>query len=422
MIESNKDNLENFFKRKAQNPDIEFVEEDWKQLEAQLDNEMPVLPIPWWNSLRKLWPVLIIALISIIGWYLYDPNDNPNLSESQVASDQLKGDPSQNTNNITFEAEDPKNMIDAKEFSSSAIEIKNEESDQTGEKVFLNSEVPNEINRDNVKENIPSENQFTEENKNQISGYVVSENGDEALRLSDASSLHFLQPIPPDFLISPVLFPSPNTTENKELEKKKSAKKSSFIIGIGYSPDFSTVGLDNYVAPGSRWKLYLEYNFKGIIGLSSGVEWVNNKYEAYGDEYHAPQRYWYNGIVADEAYGECIMIDIPLNLRVQAFSKGRHQFFVSGGASTYFLMKEDYFFSYEQNDPSLPDHWGTDKMSVYPFGIINLSIGYEYLFKSRGSVQLEPYIKIPTKGIGWGNVDLYTIGAYISYRYRLGKR
>jgi hypothetical protein len=264
--------------------------------------------------------------------------------------------------------------------------------------------------------NTPTITSETVKSEFQHSGYVVSENGAEALGLSEASQLHFLIPIAPSHAINHI---DPTDIEKVPVEDRKIKKRSSFIIGIGYSPDFSTVGLDNYVAPGSRWKVYLEYNFKNIIALSTGAEWVNNKYEADGDEYHAPPLYWYNATLPEGAYGECKMIDIPLNVRYQAYSKGRHQLFVSAGASTYLLLKEDYYFDYYQNDPSLPDHWGTEKMTVYPFGIINASIGYEYLFNSRGSIQLEPYIKIPTKGVGWGNVDLYTVGAYISYRYRL---
>ncbi len=99
---------------------------------------------------------------------------------------------------------------------------------------------------------------------------------------------------------------------------------------------------------------------------------VYNKYEAYGEDYHAPSRYWKKGIVADEAYGECKMIDIPLNLRYNVITNAKHKVFVSAGASTYFVLKEDYYFHYENEDPELPDHWGTEKTTVYPFGIINI--------------------------------------------------
>lgn len=405
MTESKRDNLESFFKKKTGNPDIEFHEADWNKLKAQLDKEMPVLN-PFWIFLKKISPVIILTLLAFFGWkYITNPDDiMDEKAEHEVYIEQTsppKKTELENNNNIEDTAKSSERIaVDATAKLQSSDSNKQSLSNRNFTSSILTQE--------------PSEN----DSKN--IGYVVSGNGDEAFRLREASTLHFLLPIAPGSLISSMIPEQLCTTEIKEIEKTQDSK-SSFIFGIGYSPDFSTVGLDNFISPGSRIKLYLEYNFKNTIALSSGLEWVNNKYEAYGYEYHAPERYWRNGISADEAYGECVMLDIPLNIRYQVITRGKHQFFVSAGASTYLLLKEDYFFSYETEDPELPHHWGTEKMTVYPFGIINASLGYEYKFPSRGSLQFEPYIKIPTGGVGWGNVDLYTIGAYISYRYRLGK-
>jgi len=414
MIESNKDNLENFFRKKTQNPDIDFNEEDWKKLEAQLDKDMPIF-FPWlW--LKKFWPIPIILILALIGWNIYmelDLSDNEitNIKETRVQQslEEEKSLPEKDSevrlNNQISSNHSPQNKLENTLLDSNSNTPANNLSKENKSKDYslLDDGIYDSEDYQIIKEN---------------SGYVVLGNGDEALGLSEASSLHFLLPIPPAYSVFPSSFSSMVKMDMDEIEKKK-LRKSSFIIGVGYSPDFSTVGIGNFVSPGSRWKLYLEYNFKNIAALSSGFEWVNNKYEAYGDEYHAPQRYWHNGIVADEAYGECVMIDIPVSIRIQALTRGRHQLFLSGGFSSYFLLKEDYYFHYDQDDPELPKYWGTDKMSVYPFAIINASLGYEYQLKSRGSLQIEPYIKIPTQGVGWGEVDLYTIGAYFSYRYRL---
>ena len=162
-----------------------------------------------------------------------------------------------------------------------------------------------------------------------------------------------------------------------------------------------------------------EYAFMKRLAINTGIVLVDNKYEAYGEDYHAPARYWKNGIVADEAYGECQMIDIPLNLRYNFVRNGKHYAFINAGMSTYFVTKEDYYFHYEQDDPDLPMHWGTDKTTIYPFGIVNFSLGYELELTPKSGFQIEPFIKIPTKGIGWGNVDLHTMGVYFMYKYKL---
>lgn len=265
------------------------------------------------------------------------------------------------------------------------------------------------------------ERQVNKSKKTEGIGYVVSKNGAESIRLSMDYRLHFLVPIVPTSEILESTTPE-NLPEASSINPKvDDVKRASFILGLGYSPDFSTVGIGNFVSPGSRWKLSAEVGFLKRLQLQTGIVLVNNQYEAYGEDYHAPSRYWKKGIVADEAYGECKMIDIPLNLRYNFFIRGKHQIFISAGASTYFVLKEDYYFHYEQDDPELPTHWGTEKTTIYPFGIINFSAGYQYMLGRKSALQVEPFIKIPTTGIGWGNVDLHTIGVYFMYKYRLGK-
>ena len=258
-------------------------------------------------------------------------------------------------------------------------------------------------------------------NKSKAIGYAVDEDGAQSYR-SSAIGLHFLSAIPPEMSITaPYVDVKMNYEQSQENIIPKARNKRPFNIGVGYSPDFSTVGIGNFVSPGSRWIVAAEYAISNRFLLNTGYTMVNNKYEAYGEDYHAPSRYWKKGIIADEAYGECKMIDVPLNLRYTALIKGKSRVFISAGASTYFVQKEDYYFHYDQEDPELPDHWGTEKMTIYPFGIINFSAGYQYFFTGKSSLQIEPFIKVPTTGIGWGKVDLYTMGVFFMYKYHIGK-
>ncbi len=261
---------------------------------------------------------------------------------------------------------------------------------------------------------------FQNKNVNEI-GYVVFENGASNRGQILYSRLHFLSPIPPKSKLNPRKIQIIHDEQSSSEIKPGKINNSYFSLGVGYSPDFSTVGIGNFIAPGSRWTIIAEYSFLNRFSINTGVVFVSNQYEAYGKDYNAPPKYWKNGIEAEETYGECKMVDIPLNLRYDVLVESRHKLFISGGASTYFLLKEDYYFQYEQDDPDLPDHWGTDKTTVYPFGIVNISVGYQYMFGRKCSLQVEPFIKIPTTGIGWGNVDLHTIGTYLTYKYRIGK-
>ena len=410
MSKQNKDSLEYFFRERAQSYNLEFNEGDWNMLEAQLDKELPVVTT-FWTSLKKYWIVPALLLLTPISWLLYDQLTEYN--QGIETASILKG-----LDNKPIEKSNSESIKTHYQDGSSEDDVS---SDSKTNNSFFNN--PSNQSQDNAYNNTESiyNLESYENSKNKDIGYVVSENGAESGIGIISFQLPFLSPIAPGFSIDKILTADPEEIESVHKISPTKTKKTSLNLGIGYSPDFSTVGIGNFVSPGSRWAVIGEFGFSKRFLLNTGIVWVSNKYEAYGEDYHAPSRYWKNGIIAEQAYGECKMIDIPLNLRYNIILMGKHQLFVSGGASTYFVMKEDYYFHYEQDDPDLPDYWGTDKMTVYPFGIINFSFGYQYELSRKSSFQIEPFIKIPTTGIGWGNVDLHTIGVYFMYKYQIVK-
>lgn len=406
MDRSEKDKLEEFFQQHTHDPQIPFNEADWEHLSAQLDREMPVNR-PLISTVKKYWLVPLLILLALIGWWGLSDNEIQtgdtmnNQAEIPTRFDAVIQNPPLNDQEST--KSDNGQTFSVTNHQHEPIKPADVGAMKTG--VFSAITQPGYVNEES--------HQFVED-----AGYVVLENGAEISKWSENSRLHFLSSIPPSLSLEPDEIDVHGPVGSMQQIPRK---LSTFLVGLGYSPDFSSVGLGNYLAPGTRWKIFLEYNYKNTIALSSGLEYVNNKYVAGGDEYRPPYRYWYNGILPTEAYGECRMIDIPLNLRVQVFTRGKHQIFLSAGASTYFILREDYSFEYYQTDPNLPGSWSSAEMTAYPFGIMNASAGYEHHLSGKGSLQVEPYIKIPTGGIGWGNVDLYTIGVYIAYRYKVAQ-
>ena len=425
MNEPNKDSLENFFRERAQRHNLEFNEVDWLNLEKQLDREMPVA-FNFFTFLRRFWAITLLLIMIPVGWITYNSiyeRRDKDMSAANVISKNSYTEEYINADDHISAAENSDDItnqtLTAESFSSSELHTYGKDNTSVEDE----SEV--DITVDDARIILGMESEKTQEyiveiegEKSKRIGQVVFEEGAQSDLQVAYTGLLFLSAISPTSLIVEGSLDKPEATfEESEVVPLKS--KSSYLkIGVGYSPDFSTVGIGNFVSPGSRWKVIFEYAFMKRLAINTGIVLVDNKYEAYGEDYHAPARYWKNGIVANEAYGECKMIDIPLNLRYNLLSKGKNNVFLSAGSSTYFVTKEDYYFHYDQDDPDLPDHWGTDKTTIYPFGIINLSIGYEYEIGRRAAFQLEPFIKIPTTGIGWGNVDLHTMGIYFMYKYR----
>ncbi|MCG8305830.1 MAG: PorT family protein [Cytophagales bacterium] len=415
MSEQNKDNLENFFRERARHHNLEFHEGDWLKLERQLDREMPVM-FTFMSFLKKFWLLPLLLLILPLSWSAYNYLSKTSQHEAQAVINDIP-DPTGKTEERTAkESEFSKKTPDSEGHANTLYKAGDEPP------VDLGGTDGNAyaFERKNDATSI-IRNPGNKSKTNDI-GYAVLENGAESKIHREDFMLHFLSPLTPVPAIGKTQTDYFIEYEPVSLNAPGSSKTPSFSVGIGYSPDFSTVGIGNFVSPGSRWTMLMEYGISKRFMINTGAVWVNNKYETYGEDYHAPARYWKKGIAADEAYGECTMVDVPLNLRYNFLTNGRNQAFVSAGASTYFLLKEDYYFHYRQDDPELPDHWGTDKMTVYPFGIVNFSIGYQYQLARKSAIQIEPFIKIPTTGIGWGKVDLHTLGIYFIYKYHVANK
>ena len=77
---------------------------------------------------------------------------------------------------------------------------------------------------------------------------------------------------------------------------------------------------------------------------------------------------------------------------------------------------------YQYNYPALsyPQKDGRDTTTGgYRFSNLNLSIGYERAISKRLSWQIEPFMKVPLKSVGFFKVDLLSTGAFFSLRLKL---
>ena len=198
------------------------------------------------------------------------------------------------------------------------------------------------------------------------------------------------------------------------------------------SPDLSGIRLNNLSRPGQNIGLLLEYRMASRWSVQAGVLRSTKVYRASTTAYELPDYTKRWKVQPQRVNGRCSMLDIPLNLRydvaLRPRSKGRlpSRWFVSGGVTTYIMQKEDYDYVYAEADkkhvypnayPSMTGWHG--KTGAVGFSQLNLSMGYELALGRRLSWQVEPFVKVPMKGVGYFKVDLLSTGAFFSLRYKL---
>jgi hypothetical protein len=205
------------------------------------------------------------------------------------------------------------------------------------------------------------------------------------------------------------------TAENVSAGKKEPEPK--FAVRFGFSPDISSTGLKNLTKPGTAVSLLIEYSFLPKLYFQTGLVRSSKVYNAKAGEYEWPDD-WNNQKARPTSIDAlCKVIEIPLNLRFDISQNERSRWFVSAGASSYYMQKEKYDYNYPAHSYGIL--WPDYKTSTgwYWLSHLNASAGFEYRFSKKLSLLAEPYVRVPVKKVGYGKVDLFSAGMWFSIRY-----
>lgn len=224
-------------------------------------------------------------------------------------------------------------------------------------------------------------------------------------------------------LISPTPVKPPSSVPPVPLQKGLSVR---FVV----SPDLSAVGLRNFQRPGTNVGLLLEYRLASRWSVQAGVMQSTKVYKALTSQYELPAYVAKWKVQPESVNGRCNMLDIPINLRYDVVLRPRpngqapSRWFVSGGVTTYIMQREDYDYNYAEVDkPHVyrddQKGWHGPPTGWYNFSQLNLSAGYERALSRRLSWQVEPFAKVPLKGVGHFKINLLSTGAFFSLRYKL---
>jgi hypothetical protein len=214
--------------------------------------------------------------------------------------------------------------------------------------------------------------------------------------------------------IKPVFSPVP-----MNIQPPAPTVPSRFGIRLVAAPDLSTVGFREFVQPGTNAGVLFEYRFAPRWLVSAGGIYTHKIYSAEGKDYNPPSKYWTNqpGVYLADVDARCRIIDLPINVRYEIAQRPRGQWFVSGGASSYLMAREDYDYKYYRDGQYGERSWSISRSNNHFFAIGNLSFGYERAVTRRFSWQVEPYVKLPLGGVGFGSIRLISSGVFFSVKY-----
>lgn len=204
----------------------------------------------------------------------------------------------------------------------------------------------------------------------------------------------------------------------KSPEKSPAATPSRWAIGTTLGADWSRIHGTGDKRMGYNAGILVSYNITKRLSVSTGALVTRKMYSALGKDFNPPKHYWTSYVKLESLDGYCQMIDIPLNIRYDFSAKGNNRWYASAGLSSYLMTSQFYNYYYYNNANQYTEKsWKNNANSEYWMGILNLSAGYERILNRKWSLQAEPFLKVPLKGVGFGKMDISTFGTLFTLKY-----
>lgn len=419
---TDKDPIEDFFEKRLENFDISYMASDWEKLEAKLD----VVSTQHVMRRRIAWLVAAsVILFSSLGYFSYQNYISINDLKQEMMADNEQ-------------AEDP--AIGQEEAQVPAIRDENEndslaqaQDDVNDKPVTNNTTVQENVVPVPINDAIASVDQGRKRSKASVarkSAAPLSIQGknckdcgsDTRLMKSVESTVAGLNIIDDEGSALESVFAANQIVTFDVDQNTQPRAFSRFAVGVSFGSDVNAVnGFSNFSNPGYNIGVKAEYNFTSRFSAIAGVQRIQMQYSAQAGQYTVPMGFWTNGIAANGTNAECRMFDVSLTLKYSFVELSRSRFFATGGVSNMIMVDEQYNFMYSNQNPNLVQQFNGSTGTNDFINSASFSIGYEYDFDSRIGIRFEPFFRVPVNRVGFGNVDLYSMGSSVSFRYNIGR-
>lgn len=417
-----KDPLEQLFRDRADDFEIEYREDDWRALESRLD--LLDAKAAYRFKIRAISAAAVI-LVLLFSYFTFNNYNRINeLSDRIAESSQANGaiDETIQENNAgqpdhpnTDNGETDAHGIAESDLNNLADLTARPDDDpqrmQTRPGELMNGEdkTGNSVNREmftshTTYNRIPIAAEF-----NRSYGMKQFET---PIEYFDAFSPAVTENLPP-------LYTYQDDGNEDEHTSVKPPEATGISVGLALSPDATGAGsVSGFRNPGYKAGAVIEYAITDAFSVSVGIIQTEVRYRAPTSQYN-PSYYWPGGSTPEEIVATCLMFDIPLSLKYNLIAFSRSRLYGTVSISSYIMQNEDYQFRYANSSTGGPEGWRGKTGKGYWFSNAGFSAGYEYDLNENWALRAEPFIRLPISEVGWGNAKLYSIGSFISLNYRL---
>ena len=207
------------------------------------------------------------------------------------------------------------------------------------------------------------------------------------------------------------------TDEKKPAKEDKKEKKHTkrFYIGLVAAPDLSAIKLQSLKKVGLNYGFIAGYKLTKKISIETGLLQDRKYYSSDGKYFSTKNIYMPANAKIEYVDGVCKMLEWPVNVSYTFSQRKRSGWFGSVGVSSYFMQHESYVYNVNYNGYVYPKAYDYDNKSTSLFAMINISAGYTYKLSKIGDLRFEPYIKLPVRKIGTGELPIQSAGIFVGF-------
>lgn len=199
--------------------------------------------------------------------------------------------------------------------------------------------------------------------------------------------------------------------DNKPIKKVISSNagyRPQFALGVIASSDLNGVNSSFQQSKvGGNFGLVLSMGLSNKWSISAGASYDIKPYLTGINNYHT------NYVFPTEPVSvsaNCRMLEVPINVNYQVYSKHNNKISIGTGLSSYFMLREDYKFNYSGPYDIGPTGFSVINKNRNIMSIVNVDATYQHQVNSRVGIIIQPYLKVPLANVGESQVRLQTSG------------
>jgi Outer membrane protein beta-barrel domain len=436
------EHIENKIKEAVENNHIVFEEKSWEKMEALLAKEDKRKPFFW------IWILLPIILLSGYGLFTLSKNNdkaivkniNKNKIEKidankkslkQIPTGEHQINVSEDTKGL---ANNPNDTVSNIAKNKAIINVQNKSIySAVKRRNLLNSYLPSNPTDISITKNDKQRNGYTSESdikikqqsKTKIGITKVHASEDDVVFekikktqqkniFSQKSDSNFTAEIKNDSTI----IIAKNLRYKKEKKKKSKILSRFYVLGAA-GTDIGSVKLFSF-SNGSFSVKYggsVGYHIGKKINVQAGFYASKKKYIAGPADYNVKSGTYLSTVPITKVEAACLIYELPIVLQYHFLQKKSFNVYAGAGISSYIMKSEDYNYFYTRYNREYSRAY-TYNGNDHLFSTALLSAGIEKNITKKLAIQLEPTVSIPLKGVGDGQVKLFSTSLLLGVKYK----